>query len=696
VPTPQCIVALATAAALGAALAEVTPILVVGSINMDVIIDVERMPRSGETIVASYPDTGQTVPGGKGANQAVAVSRLCRGGGKCSAQFVGQWGGDEHARALEKCLAENGVDISACGRAGGPSGQGLVFLGADGGVSSVVVAGSNAAWPQGITAFEGHIRAAGAVLLQREIPERVNALVAEAASAAEVPVFQDVGGEDRPIADELLAKVAFLSPNLSELRRLSGLPVGTEEELLAAARSLQARGARNVLVTRGEAGALLLAEDGRVLRQPAAAIPGGKAVDETGAGDSFRAAFAVAFVEGRPLEDCLRFAAAAGAVAVSRLGAVPSLPSREECRNVLLAGGGGLALEASVEDRGAGETVGNGTCMGRSPHASPGEPGAFPLKFGSRLNSMSARAELWDGGHDVLGWVRRQGAIKGLDVVDLNYPQHFSSAGLTVQELKAALTSAGLEAGAVGMRYPSEFRLGAFSNPDPALRRKAVELTIAGGRAAKELGARELVVWSAYDGYDYSLQADYPAAWSHTVEAFRDVCDALPELRVSLEHKPTDENTRFYIVNSAGAAKLLVQEVSRPNMGITLDVGHCLMAGENPAQSAALIGDKLFGIHLNDGHSRLGAEDGLMLGTVHSAMAVELMYWLQRIQYRGHLYMDTFPHNEDPVRECEFNIRRAKALWARAERLRARGLDELLRLHDAMRALELMEAAGEL
>merc|ERR550532_3500451 len=211
-----------------------------------------------------------------------------------------------------------------------------------------------------------------------------------------------------------------------------------------------------------------------------------------------------------------------------------------------------------------------------------------------------------------------------------------------------------------------------------------------------ELGARELVVWSAFDGYDYSMQADYEAAWKHTVEAFRELCSAFPGLRVSLEYKPTDENTRFYIAGSAGAAMLLVREVDRPNMGVTLDVGHCLMAGENPAQSAALIGDRLFGVHLNDGHSRLGAEDGLMFGAVHSVMALELMYWLQRIEYKGHLYMDTFPRNEDPVRECEFNVRRAKVLWAKAERLRAKGLDGLLRQHDALGVLEMLEEGGDL
>eukprot|EP00439_Symbiodinium_sp_Y106_P047920 s1054_g6.t1 len=130
-------------------------------------------------------------------------------------------------------------------------------------------------------------------------------------------------------------------------------------------------------------------------------------------------------------------------------------------------------------------------------------------------------------------------------------------------------------------------------------------------------------------------------------------------------------------------------------MGITPrqshDLGHLLMAGENPAQSVALAGEKLFGIHLNDGHSRLGAEDGLMFGSVHERAALEVVLWLQKISYRGSIYFDTFPHNEDPVREAEYNIRKFRSLWQRAEKLREAGLDDFLRAHDVLASLELMD-----
>ncbi|KAJ1640059.1 xylose isomerase-like protein, partial [Pavlovales sp. CCMP2436] len=163
--------------------------------------------------------------------------------------------------------------------------------------------------------------------------------------------------------------------------------------------------------------------------------------------------------------------------------------------------------------------------------------------------------------------------------------------------------------------------------------------------------------------------------------------------QVSLEFKPTDENTRWFAVPSTGAALLLVRDIDRNNMGLTIDLGHCLAAGENPAQSIAMVGraGKLFGLQLNDGYQRLGAEDGLMFGSVHPLMALEVCYWLQEVGYDGHVYFDTFPRNEDPVREAEFNIRAFKRMWAKAKSLRAQGIEGRLRAHDALGTLEMLE-----
>eukprot|EP00283_Hemiselmis_rufescens_P014056 CAMPEP_0173466676 /NCGR_PEP_ID=MMETSP1357-20121228/73733_1 /TAXON_ID=77926 /ORGANISM="Hemiselmis rufescens, Strain PCC563" /LENGTH=308 /DNA_ID=CAMNT_0014434749 /DNA_START=20 /DNA_END=946 /DNA_ORIENTATION=- len=304
---------------------------------------------------------------------------------------------------------------------------------------------------------------------------------------------------------------------------------------------------------------------------------------------------------------------------------------------------------------------------------------------------MKDRPELWSGAKDIWGWVARQGTVEGLTMVDFNYPQHLE--GCKEEEAKYALASAGLKAGAICMRFPKEMQAGAFTHPEASVRQQAIDLTIEGGKWAKALGATELVIWSAYCGYDYHFQADYQVLWDRVKLAFQQVCDAHPDLKVSLEFKPTDENTRFFAIPTTGAAMLLANQVDRPNFGLTLDFGHLLMCGENPAQSVAMVGGagKLFGIQLNDGYGR--GEDGLMFGSVHTNMAFELVYWLQKTKFAGHIYFDTFPRNEDPVKEAEYNIRKFKSLWHKANHLRELGVEKTMGKQDALGSLLLVDKA---
>lgn len=290
------------------------------------------------------------------------------------------------------------------------------------------------------------------------------------------------------------------------------------------------------------------------------------------------------------------------------------------------------------------------------------------------------------------GTLVRQGEVDGLDGVFFNYPQHLR--GQRPKAVLGALEAAGLEARAVCMRFPADsMGLGAFTNPSEALRSQAVKLAEEACEWARELGAEELIIWPQTDGYDYNLQVNYTELWTRAVQAYRSVCDACHDLQVSIEYKPTDEVSRFALVGSTGAALLLVQEVGRPNMGLTLDVGHMLMAGENPAQSIELASrtGRLFGVQLGDGHSRLGAEDGLMFASVHGLMALEVVFWLQRSGYEGYIYFDTFPLNENPVQEAEYNVRQFKRLWRKAEKLSGLGIDRMLARHDTLGVLRMLE-----
>eukprot|EP00977_Amphora_coffeiformis_P010273 scaffold2383_cov161-Amphora_coffeaeformis.AAC.29 len=693
---------LALLALLAQPVQAIKKISVVGSINADTFLHVQRIPVEGENLTCDREPTVDVV-GGKGCTQAIAASKLVlHNKNAIRVAFACRLGNDPVAKALHQVLVSAQLDLSASKSASSvASGRGYVFLTASGQVSAVVSGGSNQygwnEWKESWDVYKEDSAAKLAVdheikqildecqclMLQREIPEYVNELLAaKARERGHIIVLQDVGGEDRPMTSEHMRNCDYLIPNETELYRLvaslDGKNVNEVDtgDVTALAKQLQVRGARHILVTQGARGCTLITADGDVVTHPA--ILTDRVVDETGAGDCFRAGFAVALLEEKPMNECLSFASAAGCLAVETQGAVPSAPTRED-------------VMARMQIQHAVESLRGGGSKKEDSDAS------FPFLIGSRLNSMKDRPELWQGRslETPRDFVQRQALVKGLTCVDFNYPQHFGSYW-TVAEAKAALDDAGLAAGAVCLRYPKEFARGAMNHPDAAMRRQAVELTKEAAQVALDLGCREVVVWSAYDGYDYPFQCDYDTKWRELVDAFRECCDAFPDIRFSVEYKPTDENTRFFTIPSTGAALLMVQQVDRPNFGLTLDVGHMLMSGENPGQSIAMVGRKLFGIQLNDGFTRLAAEDGLMFGSVHPSMALEIMYQLRKIGFDGHLYFDTFPQRSDPVAEAEYNIRRVKAFYKAAGRLlleQRETLREIQSTHDAVGALELVDDA---
>mmetsp|Transcript_27986 Transcript_27986/g.41272 ORF Transcript_27986/g.41272 Transcript_27986/m.41272 type:complete len:847 (-) Transcript_27986:106-2646(-) len=736
-------------------------ILVVGSLNADTFLPVSRLPTEGENVcIPSNVKPTIDVPGGKGCTQAIACSSLLSNNKQSVVCFLGQFGNDNAASILKEALQTSNVQLSnyctTCVNV--PSGRGYVFRSiVDGTVSAVVSGGSNllgwAGWRHLISTNgdddykelqqpsseeeEGEIMTQSnlhqlfenksCILLQREIPEFVNEIILREAKKynKDIIILQDVGGDDRPIKSTTLQYCDYVIPNQSELKRLvhsflqqeegentvqDGDDDGTEEEqVIKYANILQKYGANNVLVTLGSKGSILVPAangDKDVIYQKACALPPNTSiVDETGAGDCYRAAFAVALSEkNKTLRECMKFASAAGALAVTKEGAVPSVPSRAEVEELYGAefGDESVVVEEGIMDEEVHVLDGSTMIAEDSVATSLARGGGSttvdddddddvcPLLFGSRLNSMKDRPDLSSSPiHDVRDWVKRQGTINGLNCVDFNYPQHFHS--WTNEEAKQALDDENLVAGAVCLRYPSKFARGAMIHPDPAMRREAIEITKEAARTARELGCDEVVVWSAYDGYDYPFQVNYDEKWDQIVDAFRECCDAFPDIKFSLEFKPTDENTRFFTVPSTGAALLLVKEIDRPNMGLTLDVGHMLMAGENPGQSIAMVGreKKLFGVQLNDGYTRLAAEDGMMFGSIHPSMALEVIYQLRKTGYKGHFYFDTFPQRTDPVKEAEYNIQRVKKFWKAAGKLDEMGLQEVMDNHDALAALDI-------
>ncbi len=283
-------------------------VVVVGSVNVDLIVRVPRLPLRGETVIGG---TFSRAPGGKGGNAAAAASRLGAG-----TWFVGLVGRDDLGREARKDLEGAGVDGSGLAEVDEPTGVAAILIDDAAENMIAVASGANAAvTPEHVRAALNGIDAERAVVLSNlEIPERAVSAAVQAAADRRWPLVLNPAPARR-LPAEVIAACDVVAPNESEAASLGGV-----DELLAG-------GARAVVVTRGQAGADLHRTGRHIHHQDAFAID---AVDTTGAGDAFCAARAVALSEGRVLEDVVRNAAAAGALACRAVGARASLPTREE------------------------------------------------------------------------------------------------------------------------------------------------------------------------------------------------------------------------------------------------------------------------------------------------------------------------------------------------------------------------------
>ena len=303
-------------------MAEGPRVVVVGSSNTDMVVRAPHLPAPGETVLGGE---FAMLPGGKGANQAVAAARL---GGRVS--FVARVGadvfGDNAVRGFE---AEGIVTDRIVRDPAAPSGVALIGVDQQRGENAIIVApGANGRLsPDDIARAADVIRSADAVLCQLEIPvETVAAALTLARDAGVLTVLNPAPAQALP--PELLANVSLLTPNEAEAAFLAG-GAGSPAE---AARELRGRGVGTVIVTLGAAGALIVSENGE---QHIAGRRVANVVDTTAAGDCFTGALAVALGEKHSLEYAVHFANAAAALSVTRLGAQPSLPTRAETRHFL-------------------------------------------------------------------------------------------------------------------------------------------------------------------------------------------------------------------------------------------------------------------------------------------------------------------------------------------------------------------------
>lgn len=256
--------------------------------------------------------------------------------------------------------------------------------------------------------------------------------------------------------------------------------------------------------------------------------------------------------------------------------------------------------------------------------------------------------------------------VEDLSYVDVPYP---FTPGVTVADVKAALEDAGLQAiGITPEIYLRKFSRGAFTHPDPAVRADAIALMHEAAVVVRELNASYVKVWPGQDGWDYPFQVDHKNLWALAVDGMRELAGKNPDVKFAIEYKPREPRVKM-TWDSAARTLLGIEEIGLDNVGILLDFGHALFAGESPADSAQLIIDRgrLFGMDVND--NLRGWDDDLVVGTVHMTEIFEFFYVLKINNWDGVWQLDQFPFREDNVEAANLSIRFLKHIYRALDRL---------------------------
>jgi ribokinase len=300
-------------------------ILVVGSINMDLVVRTPRMPSPGETVLGSGLVTS---PGGKGANQAVAVARL---GGRC--RMIGRVGNDAFGRQLLDGLVSEHIDCTdVIVTDEAPTGTAIIVVDQTGENAIVVAGGANRRLtPDDLFQRAEAFEQAAVVVLQLELPLPTVRAAADLARRHHCKVILDPAPAPDPIPHDL-CRVDILSPNVSEAEIITGRKAIEERIDKLVAADLIALGAQVAVLKLGSRGSLVIADDGHFYTVPAYRV---SVVDTTAAGDAFTAALGVAVANGERLHEAARFANAAGALACTRLGAQAAMPTLAEVRMLM-------------------------------------------------------------------------------------------------------------------------------------------------------------------------------------------------------------------------------------------------------------------------------------------------------------------------------------------------------------------------
>ncbi|MDH1612579.1 sugar phosphate isomerase/epimerase family protein [Klebsiella aerogenes] len=286
--------------------------------------------------------------------------------------------------------------------------------------------------------------------------------------------------------------------------------------------------------------------------------------------------------------------------------------------------------------------------------------------------------------------IKLAGQVEDLSYVDVPYP---FTPGVTVDEVRSALDDEGLKViGVTPEIYLRRFSRGAFTHPDADVRAEAIALMNEAADVVRALNASYVKIWPGQDGWDYPFQVDHKNLWKLAVDGMRELAAANPDVKFAIEYKPREPRVKM-TWDSAARTLLGIDEIGLDNVGILLDFGHALFAGESPADSAQLIIDRgrLFGMDVND--NLRGWDDDLVVGTVHMTEIFEFFYVLKINNWNGVWQLDQFPFREDNVEAANLSIRFLKHIYRALDRLDIKALQAAQAEQNPLKAQKIIQNA---
>lgn len=268
--------------------------------------------------------------------------------------------------------------------------------------------------------------------------------------------------------------------------------------------------------------------------------------------------------------------------------------------------------------------------------------------------------------------IERAASVGDLKVLDINYP--FAGDDVTVEQVRETLERTGMRAQAITPHlYMREYQLGSFTNPDAAVRRRAIDLGKQAIEVAHGLDAAYVKFWPGQDGFDYPFQADYRRLWDYSVEGIRAVAETDPAMQFAIEYKLKEPRVHMFF-STAARTLLAIEDMGVDNVGIVLDLGHSLFAKETPADVLHLVSrrGKLVSVEVNDNWREW--DDDMAVGSVHLIETLEFLHALRQIDWQGPVLLDQFPFREDPVEAARSSIRTIRGLNALLDRIDLKAL----------------------